>query len=61
MTTIPNLSEKSNGRSVWRTVLIAVVLFLLYAFTVQTIDISLEKPLNPERQEAFGRVLRLLA
>ncbi|MEZ4515017.1 MAG: ABC transporter permease subunit [Chloroflexota bacterium] len=61
MTTIPNLPEKNNGRSVWRTVLVAVVLFLLYAFTVQTIDISLEKPLNPERQEAFGRVLRLLA
>jgi phosphonate ABC transporter permease subunit PhnE len=61
MTTIPKFPEKSSGQPIWRTVLIAVLLFLLYAFTVQAIDISLEKPLNPERQEAFVRVLRLLA
>ena len=62
MTTLSDIN--TNGRPAMRALrifVIIVALFLLYAFITQTIEISLEKPLNPERQEAFLRVLRLLA
>lgn len=45
----------------WRTVLLVVVLFLLYAFAVQVTEINLERPLDPNRQASLIRVLRLLA
>lgn len=62
MTTLPESGNQSNPfRNTLRVFVITVVLVVVYAFTVQAIDISLEKPLNPERQEAFIRVLRLLA
>ena len=49
------------ARHALRTLVIAVALFLLYAFSVQATEISLETALNPGRQESFLRVLRLLA
>lgn len=63
MTTVPQSPNKPTDslRNALRIFLITVVLIVVYAFTVQAIDISLEKPLDAERQEAFIRVLRLLA
>lgn len=62
MTTLSDSSQSlSPTQRALRTFLIFIVLFVVYAFTVQAINISLERPLNPERQEAFIRVLRLLA
>ncbi len=44
-----------------RTFAIAIGIFLLYAYAVQATRISLEKPLDPGRQDSLIRVLRLLA
>ena len=49
------------ARHALRTFFIALALFLLYAFSVQATEISLERALDPGRQEGFVRVLRLLA
>lgn len=61
--TVPQLKKdpQNPGRRALTIFLITVALFVVYAFTVQTLEINLEKPLNPERQEAFLRVMRLLA
>ncbi|MDJ0753501.1 MAG: ABC transporter permease subunit [Ardenticatenaceae bacterium] len=53
--------QLSPGMSALRTVLIAVILFLVYAFAVQDTQINLEEPLDPRRQETTIRVLRALA
>lgn len=57
--TLPPL--KSSRGPIWRTVLLVVVLFLLYAFAVQVTEINLARPLDPNRQANVIRVLRLLA
>lgn len=49
------------ARHAFRTFLIALALFLLFAFAVQATEISLERALVLGRQESFLRVLRLLA
>lgn len=54
-------SSAGPGGHALRTFAIAVGIFLLYAFAVQATRISLEKPLDPGRQESLIRVLRLLA
>ena len=58
------LTAKKAGRNLLRTILIILIIlaiFLVYAVAIQATEISLEKPLAPERQESFVRVLRLLA
>ncbi|MGD2077317.1 MAG: hypothetical protein PVH18_02990, partial [Chloroflexota bacterium] len=55
------LSAKKAGRRLLRTILIILVILLVYAIAVHRTEISLEKPLDPDRQESFVRVLRLLA
>ncbi len=49
------------GRHLLRTILIILGILLVYAFAVQMTEISLEKPLDPNRQDSVMRVLRLLA
>ena len=49
------------GRRLIRTILIILAILLVYSIAVHRTEISLEKPLEPERQETFLRVLRLLA
>ena len=44
-----------------RTALIAIVLFVVYAFGVQDTEINLKEPLDDKRQETAIRVLRALA
>lgn len=51
----------SPGMSALRTIVVAVVLFLVYAFAVQDTNINLEEPLEERRQETTIRVLRALA
>jgi len=58
------MTHRQQNKPGWhalRTFLIALAIFLLYAFAVQATEINLEKPLNPGRQETFVRVLRQLA
>jgi len=55
------VTAKKAGRRLVRTILIILVILLVYSIAVQRTEISLEKPLDPDRQETFVRVLRLLA
>jgi phosphonate ABC transporter permease subunit PhnE len=59
-TTVTSTTSKT-GKTKWRAILLAVGFFLLYALAVQLTEVNLEKPLDPNRQEALVRVLRLLA
>ena len=44
-----------------RTALIATILFLVYSYSTQALEINLDKPLDPQRQETALRALRALA
>ncbi|MGD8855320.1 MAG: hypothetical protein PVG33_03250, partial [Chloroflexota bacterium] len=55
------LTTRKAGRNLIRTMAIVLVIVLVYAIAVTRTDISLVKPLDPERQGNFMRVLRLLA
>jgi len=54
-------TAKKAGRNLIKTIVIILAILLVYAITVQVTDINLDKPLDPDRQEALTRVLRLLA
>ena len=55
--------HKRNGRSSrwWKTVLIILVIFLLYAYGLQITQVNLEEPLQPQRQENLVSLIRSLA
>ncbi len=58
------MSDKNrHGRSrlSWRTVLIILVIFLLYAYGLQVTKVDLQEPLEPRRQENLVSLLRDLA
>jgi phosphonate ABC transporter permease subunit PhnE len=55
------LTAKKAGRNLLRTIVIILVILLVYAIAVHRTEISLTKALDPDRQENFLRVLRLLA
>jgi len=54
-------TAKKAGRNLIKTIVIILAILLVYAITVQVTDINLDKPLDPDRQDALKRVLRLLA
>ncbi len=55
------LTARKAGRKLLRTIVIILVVLLVYAIAVHRTDISLTKPLDPDRQASFVRVLRLVA
>ncbi len=56
-----NDQDISPSRKATRTFLTFIVLFVVYAITVQVTDVNLDKLRNPDRQEQLVRVLRFLA
>ncbi|MCB9444731.1 MAG: hypothetical protein H6669_10895 [Ardenticatenaceae bacterium] len=58
------MSDKNkNGRSRpwWKTAVIILIVFLLYAYGLQVTKVNLEEPLEPKRQENLIGLLRSLA
>jgi phosphonate ABC transporter permease subunit PhnE len=58
------MSDKNNnGRSRprWKTAVIILVVFLLYAYGLQVTQVDLEEPLQPKRQENLIGLIRSLA
>ena len=55
------MSNKTNGRSPWRTPLIIVGLVLLYAYAIQVTQVDLQEPLEPQRQENLISLIREFA
>ncbi|MEZ4589984.1 MAG: ABC transporter permease subunit [Chloroflexota bacterium] len=55
--------EKKNGRSpkFWKTAVIILALFLLYAYGLQITRVNLEEPLEPQRQENLVSLIRSFA
>jgi phosphonate ABC transporter permease subunit PhnE len=55
------LTARRAGRNLLRTIAIIFIILLVYSIAVHRTEISLTKTLDPDRQENFIRVLRLLA
>ena len=55
------MSDKSNGRSPFRTPLIILGLIILYAYGLQVTQVDLREPLEPQRQENLTSLIRELA
>ena len=55
--------KKNNGRSRqwWKTPVIILALFLLYAYGLQVTKVNLEEPLEPRRQENLVSLIRSFA
>jgi phosphonate ABC transporter permease subunit PhnE len=55
--------NNKNGRSQpwWKTAVIILIIFLLYAYGLQVTKVNLEEPLEPRRQENLVGLLRSLA
>ncbi len=56
-------SNQKNGRSRhgWKTAVVILVIFLLYAYGLQVTKVDLEEPLEPKRQENLVSLIRSLA
>ena len=56
-------SDNQNGRSRpwWKTAVVILAVFLLYAYGLQVTKVNLEEPLEPRRQENLVSLLRSLA
>lgn len=56
-------NENSNGRSPqwWKTAVIILAIFLLYAYGLQVTQVNLEEPLEPQRQENLVSLIRSFA
>lgn len=56
-------NEKRNGRSPqwWKTAVILLVIFLLYAYGLQVTRVNLQEPLEPRRQENLVSLIRSFA
>lgn len=55
------MTNKSNGRSSFLTLLIIVALVLLYSYAIQVTQIDLEEPLEPQRQANLISLIREFA
>ncbi len=55
--------NNKNGRSRpwWKTAVIILVIFLLYAYGIQVTKVNLQEPLEPKRQENLVGLIRSLA
>jgi len=55
--------QKQNGRSPhwWKTAVIILAIFLLYAYGLQVTKVNLEEPLEPRRQENLIGLIRSFA
>ncbi len=55
--------NNKNGRSRprWKTIVIILVVFLLYAYGLQVTKVNLQEPLEPKRQENLVGLIRSLA
>ncbi|MCA9918173.1 MAG: ABC transporter permease subunit [Anaerolineales bacterium] len=55
--------ENKNGRSpqVWKTAVIILAIFLLYAYGLQITKVNLQEPLEPQRQENLIGLIRSFA
>lgn len=56
-------NENRNGRSPkwWKTIVIILAIFLLYAYGLQVTKVNLEEPLRPRRQENLVGLIRSFA
>lgn len=56
-------NENKNGRSPqwWKTAVIILVIFLLYAYGLQVTRVNLQEPLEPQRQENLVSLIRSFA
>ncbi len=56
-------NENQNGRSPqwWKTAVIILAIFLLYAYGLQVTKVNLEEPLEPQRQENLVSLIRSFA
>ncbi len=56
-------NENRNGRSSqwWKTAVIILAIFLLYAYGLQVTEVNLEEPLEPQRQENLVSLIRSFA
>lgn len=56
-------NENRNGRSPkwWKTIVIILAIFLLYAYGLQVTKVNLEEPLEPRRQENLVGLIRSFA
>jgi phosphonate ABC transporter permease subunit PhnE len=59
----PMSDNQKHGRSRqwWKTAVIILVIFLLYAYGLQVTEVDLEEPLEPKRQENLVSLIRSLA
>jgi phosphonate ABC transporter permease subunit PhnE len=58
---MPEAGEKSRGRRWWLWFIAGLVIFVLYAYSIDVTAINFEEPQDPDRQAVATRVVRALA